>query len=96
MKKYGSLLRVTGDHCRLESIIILSIITDGIHGKANNQGSPTVAWVFMYGACYFYPVLTKLEVSWQILLTPAPNIKFQENLSIESRVVPCGGTDGQT
>jgi len=28
------------------------------------------------------------------ILEKSSNIKFHENLSIESRVLPCGGTDG--
>jgi hypothetical protein len=37
----------------------------------------------------------KLEFSREIF-EKCSNIKFHENSSIESRVVPCGWTDGQT
>jgi len=39
--------------------------------------------------------LMKLEFSGQIFVKSS-NIKFDENPSSESRVVPCGRTDGQT
>jgi hypothetical protein len=37
----------------------------------------------------------KLELSEQIL-EKVPNIKFRQNPSIGSRVVPCGEMDGRT
>jgi hypothetical protein len=49
----------------------------------------------MYNASYSCQKLQKLELSWQILQQYS-NIKFRENPSGGSRVVPCGGrTDGQ-
>jgi len=40
----------------------------------------------------FFPILMKLDIFRQIL-EEYSNIKFHENLSSESRVVPCGRTD---
>jgi hypothetical protein len=42
-----------------------------------------------------YQILIKLEFSVQIL-EKYSNIKFRENSSSGSRVVPCGRTDGRT
>jgi len=46
----------------------------------------------MYSTCYSCPVLVKVEYSWQIF-EKYSNIKFHENPSSGSRVVPCGRTD---
>jgi hypothetical protein len=43
---------------------------------------------------YFFPILLKLELPWQIF-EKYSNIKFNENLSSGSRVVPFGETDGR-
>jgi hypothetical protein len=48
---------------------------------------------FTYSICYSCQMLMKLEFSWQILKKYS-NIKFLENPSIGSRVVPCGWMDG--
>jgi hypothetical protein len=50
--------------------------------------------VFMWSARYFCPVLMKLEFSRQIF-EKYSNMKFHENPSSGSRVVPCGRADGQ-
>ena len=47
-----------------------------------------------YNACFFCPILTKLEFS-QRSLVKLPNIKFHENPINGSQVVPCGRTDGR-
>jgi len=44
---------------------------------------------------YSYNILMKLEFSRHIF-EKYSNIKFHENPSCGSRVVPCGHTDGQT
>jgi len=44
---------------------------------------------------FYCPILMKLEFSRQIF-EKSPDIKFNENPSSGSRVVPCGRTDGQT
>ena len=51
--------------------------------------------VFTYSTRYPCPILTKLEFSRQIF-EKFSNIKFRENSSSESRVVPCGRADEQT
>jgi hypothetical protein len=51
--------------------------------------------VFMSTTRYPCQIFTKLEFSRQIF-EKFSNIKFPENPSIGSRVVLCGGTDGQT
>jgi hypothetical protein len=51
--------------------------------------------VFMKSALYPCPILMKLEFSLQIF-EKYSNIKFHENLSCGSRVVPCEQTDGWT
>jgi len=48
--------------------------------------------VFMWSTRYSCQILTKLEFSWQIC-GKSPNIKFHENPSVGSRVVPCGQAD---
>jgi hypothetical protein len=48
--------------------------------------------VFMYSNRYFWPILIKLEFSRQIF-GKSSNIKFHENPSSGSRVVPYGRTD---
>jgi len=48
----------------------------------------------MYSTRYSCPILIKLEFSRHIF-EKYVNIKFHENLSSESRSVPCGRTDGQ-
>lgn len=46
---------------------------------------------------YFYPIITKFEISQQIFIK-APTLKFHENPSTNSRANTCrkkdGGTDG--
>jgi site-specific DNA-cytosine methylase len=49
----------------------------------------------MYSALYSCQILITLQFSRQIF-EEALNIKFHENPSSRSRVVPCGRTDGQT
>jgi hypothetical protein len=49
----------------------------------------------MYSTGYCRQILMKLEISGQIF-EKYPNINFNENPSSESRVVPCGQTDGRT
>jgi len=49
----------------------------------------------MYSTGYSCQILMKLEISRQIF-EKYSNIKFHENPSSVSRVVPCGQTDGQT
>jgi len=46
----------------------------------------------MYGTRYSCQVLSKLEFSRQIF-EKQPNLKFHENTSSGSPVVPCGQTD---
>ena len=46
----------------------------------------------MWSVCYYCPILSKIEFGRQSLLK-IPNIKFYENLSSGTRVVPCGQTD---
>ena len=46
----------------------------------------------MYSARISCPILMTLEFYRQIFEKPS-NIKFHENLSSETRVVPCGQTD---
>ena len=48
--------------------------------------------VFMQSTRYFRPILMKLEFSRQFF-EKHTNIKFHENTSTGSRVVPCGETD---
>jgi len=45
--------------------------------------------------CYFFPILFKIEFSRQFF-RKFSNIKFHENSSSASGVVPWGQTDGQT
>jgi hypothetical protein len=49
----------------------------------------------MYSTTYSYSILTKLEFYRQAF-EEYSNIKFHENPSGGSRVVPCGRADGQT
>ena len=49
----------------------------------------------MYKARYSCHILIKRELTRQIF-EKYSNIKFHENPSSKSRVVPCGQTDGQT
>jgi hypothetical protein len=56
---------------------------------------PTVFSVSWPRILYSCPILMKLEFSGQIFENYS-NIKFHENPSSGSRVVPCGRTDGQT
>jgi hypothetical protein len=49
--------------------------------------------VFMSNTRYFYRILTKPRFSQQIFKCSL-NIKFHQNPSSGSRVVPCGRTDG--
>jgi hypothetical protein len=49
--------------------------------------------VFMWSTRYSCQILTKLEFS-RLVFEKYSNIKFHENLSSGSRVVPCGQTDG--
>ena len=51
--------------------------------------------VFTESTHYSCPILTKLEFSRQIF-EKSSNIKFHENPSSGSRVVPCGQTDRRT
>jgi len=51
--------------------------------------------VFTLSTCYSCPILMKLEFSRRIFKKYS-NIKFQENPSSGSRVVPCGQTAGHT
>ena len=51
--------------------------------------------VFKQSACYSYKVLIKLKFSWQIF-KKFWNIKFNENSSSGSQVVPCRWTGTQT
>jgi hypothetical protein len=51
--------------------------------------------VFMQSTLYSCPNLMKLQISRQSF-EKYSNIKFHENLSIGSRVVPCVQTDGRT
>jgi len=51
--------------------------------------------VFTFSTCYSCPILVKVAFSRQFFETNS-NIKFHENPSSGSRVVPCGETDGQT
>jgi len=48
----------------------------------------------MSSARYSCPILMKLEISRQIF-EKYSSIKFQENATNGSRVVPCGRTDRQ-
>jgi hypothetical protein len=48
--------------------------------------------VFMYSTGYCYQIVMNLEVSRQIF-DKYSHIRFNENLSSGSRVVPCGRTD---
>jgi hypothetical protein len=50
--------------------------------------------IFMRSYCR--QILTKFDFSLQIFFLNSSNIKFYENPSSESPVVPCGRTDGQT
>ena len=50
---------------------------------------------FMWSTLYFCQILIKFEISQQIF-EKFSNIKFHENPSSGSRVVPCGQTDGPT
>ena len=50
--------------------------------------------IFMRSYCR--QILTKFDFSLQIFFLKSSNIKFYENPSSESRVVPCGRTDGRT
>jgi hypothetical protein len=52
-------------------------------------------WDFMQSTCYSYQILIKFEFSRQIF-EKSWNIKFNENWSSGSQIVPCGQTDGQT
>jgi hypothetical protein len=45
------------DYCWL-----ISITTDGNHGKASNWGSHKCTYVFMYSSSYFCPILTKFNI----------------------------------
>jgi len=48
----------------------------------------------MKSARYFRPILMKLEFFWAVFFfEKLLNMKFQENPSSETRVVPCGQTD---
>jgi hypothetical protein len=51
--------------------------------------------VFMFSTLYSCPVEMKLEFCRQ-MFEKCSNIKFRENASCGSRVVPCGQTEGQT
>jgi hypothetical protein len=46
----------------------------------------------MHSVCYFYPVLIRIEIC-QNNLVNIPNMKFHENLSGGSHVVPFGHVD---
>jgi hypothetical protein len=50
--------------------------------------------VFLWSTCYSGQILVKLEFSGRIFQKYS-NMKFHENPSSGSRVVPCGQTDGQ-
>ena len=50
--------------------------------------------VFIYSNFYSCPTSMKLEFSKRIF-EKSSNVKFRENTSIGSRVVPCGPIDGQ-
>jgi hypothetical protein len=51
--------------------------------------------VFMYSTLYSCQFVMKLEFQRQIFVKYS-NIKFDDNPSIGSRVLPCGWTEGQT
>jgi hypothetical protein len=53
------------------------------------------AFVFTESTRYSRPILIKIEFSRQVF-EKSPNIKFHENPSSWSRVVPRGQTDGRT
>jgi hypothetical protein len=55
----------------------------------------TVSLVCMESSWASRWILVNLELSWQIFDEPS-DIKFRENPSSESRVVPWGQTDGRT
>ena len=49
----------------------------------------------MYSTTYTYSILIKLEFYIQVF-EKCSNMRFHENSSSGSRVVPCGQADGQT
>jgi hypothetical protein len=63
-------------------------------GKRANKGKRGNISNQSRHACFFCPILTKLEFSQRSSVKP-PNIKFHENPLNGSRVVPCGRTDGR-
>jgi len=55
-----------------------------------------VLWSSCTVTLYSCHILMKLEFSGQSIEKKYSDIKFDENPSSGSRVVPCGWTDGQT
>jgi hypothetical protein len=65
------------------------------HSKKNGaRCDQKCVLAFMQRTRYFCPIFIKLKLSRQIF-GKCSNIKFHENPSTGSRVVPCGQTDGQ-
>ena len=57
----------------------------------SGKNSERYCLFFMQSTCYSYKGLLKLEVSWHIF-EKSENIKFHENQSSGSPVLPCGRT----
>jgi len=66
------------------------------HSKKNSaRYHHKYAYIFMYSTRYCCQILMKPEYSRQSF-ERSSNIKFHENLSSGSRIVPCGRADGRT
>jgi hypothetical protein len=77
------------------SIFCTTFVWNISHFTKNSARYHKFTQIFMWSTPWARQILIKLELCWQIFEKHS-NIKFRDNPSSGSSVVPCGQTDGRT